>query len=215
MNKRKKIVSILFLIGIIYITFIVFITIADFRIPFFNPPEEERTIPIPLKLYYANITPIPDIEICLFLQYEGILVEGKEVTLSAIGYLNTPKAMNTTHIEVGLRLCYAYPSQYDDKGMPVGGSLWLFPDGEGKLYGNSTTAYWATPGDYAPMAVMHEPNRITPIEFPLTNVHVEPASALLAEKYNHINLGLSYAFFYFGLIGAIYICFDIFKKDSS
>ncbi len=216
MKKIKHYFAYLIFIGIIIIiTFYSFVIVTDIRIPHLNPPDEEKFMPIPIDLYLRDITGTPDIEICLFVHYEGVLVAGKGVTLTAIGYINNPEATNITHINIGLKLMESYPYQTDDRGMPIKPILKIINDGTGKLTGDSIEVYWTNPGDYYPTIVIYTNDMMYPHEASTNVINIASESTLLAEKYNRINMGLSIAFFYFAFIGAIYLCLEIFKKDKS
>jgi len=221
-KKKNKFASLiltsLFIVGIL----LCIVVFNLFSIPVINPLVEQTLIPIPLSGWFGDMTSnIPDFSIGFYLRCTGTLAAGVPAKISAIGYVNTENQIDTKtmkqvdRIVVSLKLALAYPYRNESNtlpynpGIPASNEVNLIHiNGTNRYEGNSTIIFWANPGDYAPTIMIVEGNQGYTNDFPLTNVHVEPASELQNEKYSRINLLLTYSFVYFAVVEVLNLYYE-------
>jgi hypothetical protein len=212
-SKNKHYFASAILIGIIIVAVYIGIITLDIGIPYINPPDQQTEIPISLGVYYSGYGITPDIELALYIRCNGTLTVGQSAELSAIGYLMTPNSTDTIGFDITVSLAQAFPAKNDSNNIPASAVVKLRNNGQGELTGDSVTVSWAIPGDFPPIGYRYD-NRsmMYPASFSPNAVHVEPASVLNVEKFNRVNMGVTFALIYFALIEAFSKYYDYRKK---
>ena len=148
------------------------------------------------------------------MRYYGTLVAGKQITLSGYTLLESPLSLSLTDGRVFFTQALMFPPKNDSDNIPENSILYSKNNGNGQLVGDSVSIYFPNPGDYRCTTDYYNGTAIyqsTPKEG-VIEIHVEPESTLLAAKFNRVNLGLSFAFVYFGFLEALYLWIDHRKK---
>jgi hypothetical protein len=171
--------------------------------------EEANVIPIRFGIYVnpINYSKTPDINLGIWIRFNGTLVAGKEASVDAKGFINSTSPITNfiLQMEIFFKLSVAYPIHNASNGLPAETRLELHkmaPVGDTPLFTDGPIYIaWPNSGDYAPTVGVIFWN-YTEIEkdVPYVTVHVAPTTELQAENFNRINTGLTYALVAFGII---------------
>jgi hypothetical protein len=162
--------------------------------------EEPHVIPIRLGIYLnpINYSKTPDINLGIWIRFNGTLLAGKEASVDAKGFINSSSPITNfiLQMEIFFKLSVVYPIHNDSNGLPAEARLELSkmaPVGPTPLFSVNGPIYitWPNSGDYAPTVGIIFWN-YTEIErdVPYVTVHVDPVSENQTELANLINTRL-------------------------
>lgn len=177
--------------------------------PYSVQPEQPNVIPIRFGIYVnpINYSRTPDINLGLWIRFNGTLVAGKEASVDAKGFINSTSPITNfiLQMEVFFKLSVAYPIHNASNGLPAETRLELHkmaPVGATALFSDGPIYItWPNSGDYAPtVGVIFWNYTEIETDVPYVTVHVAPTTELQTENFNRINTGLTYALVAFGII---------------
>jgi hypothetical protein len=233
MHPYRIVFAVAILIILVFTTAYAIVIIQDIKTGIFNwnPPREEKEIP--LVLAYPDTLPITIpgtvCTVAMTLKYNGTIAEDaplEVVNASCLGYANR----NMT-VSIGFSGAMSYNNRYtvfSGSGIiGASGALCAVFDYQTFTEDNTTVVIhsmslvfeniicFPVAGDYSPIVRIEQQGKET-VEYTYSQfkVHVLPASDVEAQKIGRINLGLTIAFFGFSYIGGIAIIYELLKKEK-
>jgi len=216
-RSRAKIALGIVVIFILVFSFIYIVDdLSDNNYLGLNPPDKESVVPIIVNEDFGSLSIYHDITVVVYLHYVGVLVEGEEVTISGLGYLNTTRSQNNVYaVSVQMLHSFGYPIRNNSLRLPINNNLYLkHINGTNELRGSPVNIEWPVAGDYTLGLVVYFNNSSAMINFlNETTVHVESKATLNTERFNKVNQALTIALVLFAFVEGISFVVKGFAKS--
>lgn len=237
----------LFSLMILLTSVIVIIYIVDINIPIINEEVKhsqlmhlfypvQSTTNIPLTRFDPEnqglaINNTENLSVDILIQYNGILSEGKPVSVTAMAWLY-PKGESTITslvnpekkhfapgaILVGFEGATAYGQRNEYYGseseFPITPQkqdrIAYFNTSQMQTLNISQNIIWDAQGDYSPYLVIPSINHALVVTYPNYKVHVNGRDAVMQEKYAKISVVLTIVLFLFTIVTSLEILFKIY-----
>lgn len=223
-RKLLAVVDIVIVFAMIGYTLIV---LKDWRIEYINPPDEKNQIPLWIAIFFHGTTPTayspsPDVNLAVFLRFDGTLTAGKGVHVNAFGNATSAATVNNEQIQlivISFWVSLAFPAHNDSHGVPISIALALNrvsnQSNEFRDQASGIDIYWPIPGDFAPIITFQTQHYASQSEpSSLYAVHVEPASVAMSEKFNRVTQGLTIVLTAFAFVEAISLASENLKEEK-
>jgi hypothetical protein len=179
------------------------------QLPCINPPDQKYSIPVDIPVIFPSTQHhyIADIELSIIVSFNGTLAAWKDATLYASAWLQTPIATdNVSTLIVGFRFSYLYPVTYFGNGSAYPAQVYLSRSSSSSPYmsGQNVSLFWPTPETSAPYVQANFQTGVPlTLEYSEYAISIQPASELLAERANRVNVGLTAALVGFSLVEGV------------